>query len=148
MPILIIASMIAVVTAASDIAYSPQGTVVGGQKWFEQRCQPLPTGWRKQGCEFGELATVNLLEVRHDRLFWNGDLIDERALRDYIARSLRLSPSPGIALVVDPASSRKQASSIRRTVAHRFGCNPEKVCVEYTASEWKRAQPPARGNVR
>lgn len=139
MPILIIASMLAAATAPA--------AVLDGRKWFEQRCRPLPTGWRKQGCEFGELATVNLLEVRHGRLFWNGDLIDEQTLRHFIARSRRLSPSPGIAFVVD-AASRKQASSIRRTVARRFGCNIEKVCVEYTASEWKRAQPPARRNVR
>ena len=143
MSVLVLASMIA---TAAAIPTSPEphlGTTRGGRQSFEQRCLPLPNGWRRQGCEFGELATVNLLEMRHDQLVWNGRTISRKTLQKYLLQSHRLSPRPGIAFVVDAASSERRATMIRQTIEARINCELENVCVEYTASEWRRAQPPA-----
>jgi hypothetical protein len=148
MTILDIVSLIAAVAAPPSVPKAHPGTTGDGKKWFEQRCLPHPNGWRRQGCEFGELATVNLLEIRHDRLIWNNRAISRKTLQNYLRQTHRLSPRPGIALVVYAASSKRMVATIRRTIEARVGCKLENVCVEYTASEWRLAQPPARPNVR
>jgi hypothetical protein len=143
MPVLALVSLIAAAAAMPSVAAAHPGMTRDGQQSFEQRCLPLPNGWRRQGCEFGELATVNLLEVRRERLVWNGRAISLKTLQSYLRQTHRLSPRPGIALVVDAASSKRKAAIIRQTIEARVGCKLENVCVEYTAFEWKRAQPPA-----
>ena len=148
MPVLALVSLIAAAAAMLSVAASHPGMTRDGQQSFEQRCLPLRNGWRRQGCEFGELATVNLLEVRRERLVWNGRAIGLKTLQSYLRQTRRLSPRPGIALVVDAASSKRNAAIIRQTIEARVGCKLENVCVEYTAFEWKRAQPPAERDVR
>jgi hypothetical protein len=91
---------------------------------------------------------VNLLEMRHDQLVWNGRAISREILQEYLLQSHRLFPRPGIAFVVDASSSERRAKIIRQTIEARIDCNLENVCVEYTASEWRRAQPPAMRKVR
>lgn len=148
MPTLALISLIAAAAAMPSVAAAHSGMSREGQQSFEQRCLPLPNGWRRQGCEFGELATVNLLEMRRERLVWNDHAISLKTLERYLRQTHRLSPRPGIALVVDAASSKRRAAIIRQTIKAHVGCNLENVCVQYTASEWRRAQPPAGRNVR
>lgn len=144
---LVISSMSATTAAfpsASDIHSSEKRTI---SQSLEQRCLPLPNGWRRQGCEFGLLATVNLLEIRQDRLVWNGRAISRRTLKSYLSQTHRLSPRPGIAIVIDDGSSKGTVAVVRRDIEARVGCDLDNVCVQYTASEWRRAQPPAGRNV-
>jgi hypothetical protein len=127
MLVLVLASMIA---TSAAIPRSPEphlDTTRGGRQSFEQRCLPLPNGWRRQGCEFGELATVNLLEMRHDQLVWNGRAISREILQEYLLQSHRLFPRPGIAFVVDASSSERRAKIIRQTIEARIDCNLEQV---------------------
>lgn len=150
MQVLPLVSLIAAAAAAAmpSVAAARPGMTQERQESFEQRCLPLPNGWRRQGCEFGELATVNLLEVRREKLVWNDRVIRRKTLQTYLITTHRFSPRPGIALVVDAASSKRWVEVIRRTIEQRLGCNLDNVCVEYTTSEWRRVQPPANPKIR
>jgi hypothetical protein len=147
MSVLVIASLIAA-AAVPSIPDGRPGTTGDGRQASAQRCLPLPNGWRRQGCEFGELATVTLLEMRRDLLIWNHRPIGRKTLQNYLAQTRRLSPRPGIAFVVDAPSSKRKTAILRRTIEARFGCKLENVCVEYTVHEWKRAQTSVGRNVR
>lgn len=111
-------------------------------------CHPSPSGWQRQGCEFGELATVNLLEIRDNQLFWNGKLTSDETVFDYLEDNAQLDPRPGIAFVVDLASDRDRVAAIRRAVGERYRCSTLIPCVEYTAEEWEKAGPPPSREVR
>lgn len=144
---LLTVSIVAAIVGSSHDPAKLKAPTARGPERFYQRCHPLPNGWYRQGCEYGELKVSNLLEVRRDRLFWNGNEISDRTFHRYIAATLRMTPSPAIVLVVDGSSQAKGAEA-RRFIATSFGCNLEKMCVEYTTSEWKRAHSPAPRNVR
>lgn len=111
-------------------------------------CQPSPSGWQRQGCEFGELATVNLLEIRNNQLFWNGKLTSDETVFGYLEDNAQFDPRPGISLVIDLASDRDRVAFIRRAVAEQYGCSALIPCVEYTAAEWEKAGPPPSRKVR
>lgn len=116
----------------------------------ENQCRPAPQGWKRRGTEFGELLTFNLLEVRHNRLIWNGTPIKRQILQTYLIESRRLNPVPNITLVIDQRSTCLEVASARAAISAGPRCGSEHhVCVEYTAATWRRAQPPARDrNVR
>ena len=148
MLVLVIASIIATTVTTPRTSDAQSGIIVTGIRSPKQRCLPLRNGWRRRGCEFGELATVNLLEMKQDQLVWNGRAISRGILQSYLSQTHRLSPRPGIAFVVDRNSSKRRTAVIRRTIEARVGCGFVSVCVEYTASEWRRTQPPKGRNVR
>jgi hypothetical protein len=115
----------------------------------ENQCRPAPQGWQRRGSEFGELMTVNLLEIRHDRLVWNGAPVNRRTLQTYLAESRRLNPAPNIVLVIDQRSTCSEVASVRASISGGLRCGSDHACVEYTAAAWRKAQPPAKGgNVR
>jgi hypothetical protein len=126
---LALASLVAAATASPGHYTAP--IRAEHQQRFEKGCLPLPNGWRRQGCEFGELATVNLLEMRNNRLVWNGRAISCDTLQRYLLQTHRLLPRPGLAFVVDAASS-KQAAAVTRKIINSQVSAVWRTCVSNT----------------
>ena len=123
--------------AATTKAYDPP-------KSWKQRCRPFTTGWQRQGCENGELAVYNLLEVRSGGLVWNGVPVGAGQFRRYLAISRHMSPTPGIVLVVHPGADAFTVRDVRRAITRRLACGVTHACVEYSAAEWKQARSAGR----
>jgi hypothetical protein len=129
-------SALAIVAAVAMGAGSdPIQAATKGATYGENQCRPAPRGWQRRGSEYGELSTVNLLEVRHDRLVWNGTAVTRRRLQTYLAANRSLSPVPNIALVVDQQSTCSELARVRAAVSASSQCGSDyHVCVEYTAA--------------
>lgn len=115
---------------------------------WNQRCRPFTTGWQAQGCENGELAVYNLLELQPGRLIWNGVPIGSAKFRRYLALSRRLSPTPGIVLVVHPGAAASTVRDVRLAITRRLACGVTHACVEYSSAEWKQARSATRRSGR
>ena len=100
------------------------------EAYREGQCGGTPSGWQKQGSEFGELMTVNLLEVRKDQLVWNHKPVNKRIIRRYIAEMSRLNPLPNIVLVIDPRSSCSEVRAIRAIITSRLHCGSVRARLE------------------
>ncbi|WP_371422565.1 hypothetical protein [Tardiphaga sp.] len=111
-------------------------------KYGEKQCRPTPKGWQKHGSEFGELMTVNLLEARDGRLFWNKAALSTQTLRRYLTEVRRLNPMPNMVLVVSPHALCSEVNSLRRLISSNLQCGAGNACVEYSSLAWKSAQPP------
>jgi hypothetical protein len=120
----------------------PIGARVITEKYSEKECRPAPKNWQKQGSEFGELMTVNLLEISGSQLFWNKVAIDTQTLRRYLIEVRRLNPKPNVVLVVEPQVRCSEVLALRRLISSNLHCGVGFACVEYSSRAWKRVQPP------
>jgi hypothetical protein len=120
----------------------PIGARAATEKYSEKECRPAPKNWQKQGGEFGELMTVNLLELSGSRLFWNKVAIDTQTLRRYLIEVQRLNPKPSVVLVVEPQVRCSEVLALRRLSSSNLQCGVEFACVEYSSRAWKSVQPP------
>lgn len=135
-----------VATALSVSALSADLQVAKGdgkiEPYGERQCGGTPSGWQRQGSEFGELMTVNLLEVRQDRAVWNHKPVNKLTLSRYITEMSRLNPLPNFVLVIDPPSSCSEVRAIRAMITAHLPCGSQSACVEYPSAVWKRLTPP------
>lgn len=112
------------------------------EKYGEKQCRPTPTGWQKHGSEFGELMTINLLEARDTRLFWNKAALNAQTLRRYLTEVRRLNPMPNMVLVVSPKALCSDVNTLRQMISSNLQCGAGYACVEYSSRAWKSVQPP------
>jgi hypothetical protein len=133
------ASLVAIVFTGLG---GPVGAWTVTEKYGEKQCRPKPKGWQTHGSEFGELMTVNLLEVRDSRLFWNNAVLNTQTLRRYLTEVRRLNPMPNMVLVVSPQALCSEVHSMRRMISSNLQCGDGFACVEYSSRAWKSAQPP------
>jgi hypothetical protein len=121
----------------------PIGASVITERYSEKECRPAPKNWQKHGSEFGELMTVNLLEISGTRLFWNKVPIDTQTLRSYLIEVRRLNPKPNVVLVVEPQVRCSEVLTLRRLISSNLQCGVGFACVEYSSRAWKSVQPPS-----
>lgn len=108
----------------------------------QSRCAPVPANRARQGSEFGELMSRNVLAVDQRALQWNGVPITRPTLKEYLGDLRALSPGPALVIVFDPTTSCDVVETVRRTIAGEKLCGSLSVCVEYSAAEWEKMKPP------
>lgn len=101
-------------------------------------CPSLLAGWTQpeDGMEpHGWHATVTL---KGDRVFWDGEAVDEAEFRQRLRGSTKLSPV--LHILFDPANGRscKEAEEVRNEIDRLADCQGEGLCGQGKPDEFKR----------
>jgi hypothetical protein len=85
-------------------------------------CVGVPTGWIAPGRGRPVHFVVNEITIQSRQIRWNGVIIDERQLGDYLRQTAGAAPQPVV--VFSPDSSDCDFSTrIRSSIEHAYPCH-------------------------
>lgn len=70
---------------------------------------------------------------------WNGQIISEKMLRDFLTEAGALGMPPPLSIVFAPDTPCTTVAMVRRAIDMRMPCGNGAACAEYSEAEWQKA---------
>lgn len=135
-PRILIALEIAITLVATGCSREPIEPDQLSLSYSVNRCGGAPSGWSRQGSEYGELASHNAIVVGPASLRWNGVGVSTATLREYL-ESLKNFRPLNIQVVFKDQTKCRTVNEVRALVTYNLQCGSVLACVEYNELEYK-----------